>query len=108
VQNVVYTNGSETVAITYRNVSSIELRNPNGFEVCCLGNQCTNDLIWIPSIISHKNDLTVTVQVNESCVGKPLFGIRYQWHETPCLFKQASLYSGTDPNLPAPPYIHFF
>ncbi len=33
VQNVVYLNGSSTVNITYTTVSSIELRNPNGFEV---------------------------------------------------------------------------
>ena len=33
VENVDYTNGSETVNITYTAVSSIELRNPNGFEV---------------------------------------------------------------------------
>ncbi len=33
VENVDYTNGSETVNITYTGVSSIELRNPNGFEV---------------------------------------------------------------------------
>jgi hypothetical protein len=34
VQNVAYFNGSSTVNITYTAVSSIELRNPNGFEVC--------------------------------------------------------------------------
>ncbi len=33
VQNVTYFNGSSTVNITYTAVSSIELRNPNGFEV---------------------------------------------------------------------------
>ncbi len=33
VQNVTYSNGSQTLNITYRAVSSIELRNPNGFEV---------------------------------------------------------------------------
>ena len=33
VQNVAYSNGSSTVTITYTAVSSIELRNPNGFEV---------------------------------------------------------------------------
>ncbi len=33
VQNVVYSNGSSTVNITYTAVSNIELRNPNGFEV---------------------------------------------------------------------------
>ncbi len=33
VQNVTYTNGSSVVNITYTAVSSIEVRNPNGFEV---------------------------------------------------------------------------
>jgi sialate O-acetylesterase len=33
VQNVAYTSGGSTVDITYTAVSSIELRNPNGFEV---------------------------------------------------------------------------
>jgi len=33
VQNVAYTTGGSTVDITYTAVSSIELRNPNGFEV---------------------------------------------------------------------------
>jgi hypothetical protein len=33
VQNVAYTTGGSTVEITYTGVSSIELRNPNGFEV---------------------------------------------------------------------------
>jgi hypothetical protein len=33
VQSVSYTAGGSTVNITYTAVSSIELRNPNGFEV---------------------------------------------------------------------------
>jgi len=33
VQNVAYSSGSQTVNITYTAVSSIELRNPNGFDV---------------------------------------------------------------------------
>ncbi len=33
VQRVAYSTGGRTVEITYRTVSSIELRNPNGFEV---------------------------------------------------------------------------
>ncbi len=33
VQNVTYLAGGETVNVTYTAVSSIELRNPNGFEV---------------------------------------------------------------------------
>ena len=36
VQNITYVNGSETINITYTAVSSIELRNPNGFEVYTL------------------------------------------------------------------------
>jgi hypothetical protein len=33
VQNVDYSSGSSTVNITYTAVSSIDLRNPNGFDV---------------------------------------------------------------------------
>jgi hypothetical protein len=33
VQNVAYSTGSQTVNFTYTAVSSIELRNPNGFQV---------------------------------------------------------------------------
>ena len=33
VDNVAYSTGSQTVNITYKTVSSIELRNPIGFEV---------------------------------------------------------------------------
>jgi hypothetical protein len=33
VQNVAYSTGGPTVNITYTAVSSIDLRNPNGFEV---------------------------------------------------------------------------
>jgi hypothetical protein len=36
VQNVAYSPGGKTVSITYTAVSSIELRNPNGFEVYTL------------------------------------------------------------------------
>ena len=108
VQTVAYSNNSETVNITYTAVSNIDLRNPHGFEVCCLGTSCLNDYVWVPSIISNKNGLTITVAVNSSCVGRPLYGIRYLWHETPCLFKQAAMYSATDSNLPSPPYLKIF
>jgi len=33
VQSIAYSSGGPTVNITYTAVSSIELRNPNGFEV---------------------------------------------------------------------------
>jgi sialate O-acetylesterase len=67
-----------------------------------------NDTIWIPATVSSKSSLTITVTVPSSCVGKKLYGIRYLWRETPCLFKQAAIYSATDPNLPSPPYLKIF
>jgi hypothetical protein len=78
------------------------------FQVCCKGDQCLNDYSWVPSTISSKNGLTITIAVNSSCVGKQLYGVRYLWRMTPCLFKQAAIYSGTDENLPSPPYLKIF
>ncbi len=54
------------------------------------------------------NGLTITIAVNSSCVGKELYGIRYLWWMTPCLFKQAAISSGTDQNFPSPPYLKTF
>jgi sialate O-acetylesterase len=108
VQTVAYSTGGETVNLTYTAVSSIELRNPIGFEVCCQGGQCVNDTLWVSATVSSKSGLTITLTVNSSCVGKQLYGLRYLWRETPCPFKQAAIYSGTDPNLPSPPYLKVF
>ena len=108
VQNVAYSVGSQTVNLTYTAVSSIELRNPTGFEVCCEGSKCMNDTLWVPASVSNKSDLTVTLTVDSTCVGKSLYGLRYLWRETPCPFKEAAIYSGTDPNLPTPPYLKIF
>ena len=88
---------NEPVKITFM---TIFIRfHPNGFEVCCKGTQCSNDNLWVSLLISKKDGLTITV--NSSCA-------RYLWHETPCSFKGAVLYSGTDGNLPSPPYIRLF
>jgi len=108
IENVAYSIGSQIVNISYRAVADIEIRNPNGFEVCCFGSACSNDYIWVSSAISNKNGLTITLTVNSTCVGKQLYGLRYLWRETPCLFKQAAIYSATDPNLPSPPYLKIF
>jgi sialate O-acetylesterase len=108
VSSVAYTSGSATVSITYTNVQNIEVRTPNGFEVCCQGAKCTDDTLWVPATVSGKTGLTVTLTVSPSCVGQQLYGLRYLWHETPCPFKQAALYSLTDPNLPSPPYLKLF
>jgi len=96
------------VNITYTAVSNIDLRNPHGFEVCCLGTNCLNDYVWVPSTVSNKNDLTLTITINSTCIGQQLYGIRCLWRQTPCLFKQAAVYSGTDANLSSPPYIKIF
>ncbi len=63
---------------------------------------------WIPSIISNQSDLTIRLTVPNACIGKQLYGLRYLWRETPCPFKQAPIYSSTDKNLPAGPYIKVF
>ena len=108
VKNVTYSTGSETLHITYTAVSDIDLRNSNGFEVCCQGHNCSDDLQWVSSTITNKSGLTVTLTVNNTCVGKQLYGLRYLWRDTPCLFKQAAIYSATDSNLPSPPYLKYF
>ena len=108
VQSVAHTSGSSSVNITYTAVSAIELRNPAGFEVCCLGSSCLNDTLWVPSTVSSKSGLTITLTIDSSCAGQQLYGVRYLWRETPCLFKQAAIYSATDPNLPSPPYLKVF
>jgi sialate O-acetylesterase len=78
------------------------------FQVCCPGYDCRDGYEWAPSPILSKNGLTITISVNNTCVGKTLYGVRYLWRETPCPFKQAAIYSVTDPNLPSPPYIKVF
>jgi sialate O-acetylesterase len=78
------------------------------FQVCCKGNSFLNAALCILSAVSSKSGLTITLPVPSECVGKQLLGIRYLWRETPCIFKQAAIYSGTDANLPSPPYINVF
>ncbi len=77
-------------------------------QVCCQGNNCLNDTLWVPSTVSSKNGLTITISVNSSCVGQQLYGLRYLWRDTPCPFKGAAIYSSTDSNLPSPPYLKLF
>ncbi len=105
---------SHQVNITYSSVTSpsVELRNPNGFEVCCLGKQIcsSNGTVWVATPASEIKGapLTIALAVPQSCIGKAIDGLRYLWRETPCLFKQAAIYSTLDSDLPAPPYIKFF
>ncbi|CAF3920018.1 unnamed protein product, partial [Adineta steineri] len=91
--------------------SSIELRNPNGFEICCQVKQLcmSNETVWLaaPANYNPKSPITVKLSIPIICQTKNVHGIRYLWRETPCLFKQAAVYSTADSNLPAPPFIQF-
>ncbi len=80
--------------------------------MCCQSKEVcsSNDELWVLTIAKAIEGvpLTITLTVQDACVSKPINGLRYLWRETPCLFKQAAVYSGEDPDLPAPPYIHYF
>jgi sialate O-acetylesterase len=81
------------VNVTYSSVTSpsVELRNPNGFAVCCFGKElCTsNETLWVATLASSipSAPLTIALTVPSACVGKVINGLRYLWRETPCLFK---------------------
>ncbi len=81
-------------------------------QVCCQGREVcsTNDLIWVATVASRIEGapMTIGLRGHDSCTSKRLDGIRYLWRETPCLFKEAAVYSGEDMDLPAPPYIEYF
>jgi len=114
VANVAVSSDSTKINVTYSSLvsSSIELRNPAGFEVCCQGKDVcsSNDLQWVLTVASRipGAPLTISLRGHDSCTSKTINGIRYLWRETPCLFKEAAVYSGEDPDLPAPPYIQYF
>ncbi|CAF1432967.1 unnamed protein product [Adineta ricciae] len=109
VSNVVVSSASSTIEVSYTNVTAIEFRNPNGFEVCCQGTTCaTNDNAWLLVTASSKSSLSVSLSIPSSCASSTIYGIRYLWRETPCDFKQAAVYSATDANLPSPPYLKVF
>jgi len=81
------------------------------FQVCCRGGQCGNAFgqnVWVPATISNKNALKITLTISSLCVSQQLYSIRYLWRETPCPFKQAAIYSVTDPSKPSPPYRKIF
>lgn len=81
-------------------------------KVCCQDKETcrSNETLWVATSSSRIPDtpLTISLDIPNSCVSKPINGLRYLWRETPCLFKEAPIYSAEDSNLPAPPYIHFF
>lgn len=114
IERITVASDSSKVNVTYstKASSSVELRNQNGFEVCCAGaDVCrTNENIWtaVPASRIEGSSLTISLAVPSSCTSKSINALRYLWRETPCPFKQAAVYNSEDLNLPAPPYIHYF
>ncbi|CAF4139299.1 unnamed protein product [Rotaria socialis] len=114
VASISVASDSRKINITYAGQmsSSVELRNPNGFEICCTSKPVclSSESVWATATASQiqGSSLAISLAVPSSCILKPIIGLRYLWRETPCLFKQAAVYSSTDSDLPAPPYIHFF
>ncbi|CAF1689349.1 unnamed protein product, partial [Adineta ricciae] len=109
VSNANVSSDRERIYVTYTTVTDMVFQSLDGFEICCQGVTCeTNDDVWIPSSISDKSDLTLIIRIRNACTGKPIYGLRYLWHEIPCPYKQAAIYSITDPNLPSPPYMKIF
>ena len=92
----------------------MDLRITNGyvnrqcFQVCCQERQCLNDTAWIETTVADKNNLTNRITVPGFCVGHQLYDLCYLWRETSCPFKEAAVHSGTNSNLPAPPYLKIF
>jgi len=64
IQKVAYSTGSKKVNITDTAASNIELRSPNGFEVCSQGSKYSNDSLLVPATVSSKNALTVTLTMS--------------------------------------------
>jgi len=132
IPNEVVRDSDHRVNVTYWSTvsSSIELRNPNGFEacslficyytlnhvsffqMCCQEKQICmlNETTWIavPANYAPLSPITIKLTVPPVCLSKSVHGVRYLWRETPCPFKQAAVYSTADSNLPAPPFIRFF
>ncbi len=77
-------------------------------QVCCQGAACSDDNLWVAAPASPKSSLSITLAIPSTCVSQQIYGVRYLWRETPCPFKGAAVYSGTDANLPSPPYIKTF
>ncbi len=81
------------------------------FQICCEQKQTCmlNETIWLPTPASYDpiSPITVKLQIPIICLNKSVHAVRYLWRETPCLFKQAAVYSTADSNLPAPPFVRF-
>ncbi|XP_071113483.1 sialate O-acetylesterase-like [Haliotis cracherodii] len=110
----------KTVQISYANTkATIEKRNNNGFEVCCVPRKDISDTrnfcpmtypskLWKAASITHSDSTSVTIDYHGACTSSNpyLGGIRYAWKESPCDVKKCAVYNKLSGS-PAPPFIHF-
>ncbi|XP_046365463.2 sialate O-acetylesterase-like [Haliotis rufescens] len=97
----------ETVQISYANTkTTIEKRNNNGFEVCCVPRKDISDTrnfcpmtypskLWKAVPITHSDSTSVTIDYHSACTSNNpyLGGIRYEWKESPCDMKKCAVYN---------------
>ncbi|XP_046342766.2 sialate O-acetylesterase-like [Haliotis rufescens] len=84
----------------------IEVRNKDGFEVCCSSSRtttCGAHDVWVRAPITTHDIKSVTVSTS-GCGSRHLVGLRYEWRTSPCPLRKCAVY-GRDNDLPAPPYI---
>ncbi|XP_071114953.1 sialate O-acetylesterase-like [Haliotis cracherodii] len=110
----------KTVQFSYANTkTTIEKRNNNGFEVCCVPRKDISDTrnfcpmtypskLWNAVPITHSDSTSVTIDYHSACSSSNpyLGGIRYEWKESPCDVKKCAVYNRLSGS-PAPPFIHF-
>ncbi|XP_070189718.1 sialate O-acetylesterase-like isoform X2 [Littorina saxatilis] len=101
----------DTVAVTYSASNSgdnIRVKSRNGFEFCCSWNgkaECTpKNSWWLPAPIISTDPTTLSLDGSVCGADQFIVGLRYAWHESPCVFKHCAVYS-TSNDLPAPPFI---
>ncbi|XP_077993426.1 sialate O-acetylesterase-like [Glandiceps talaboti] len=84
----------------------IEIRNNEGFEVCCsVTKNCTSEsLDWQPAPITKPVSTYGIKLSTKKCDGRKLEALRYEWRESPCSYKNCSIYSA-ESSLPTPPFI---
>ncbi|XP_067674175.1 sialate O-acetylesterase-like [Haliotis asinina] len=111
---------TKSVKISFANSQvTIEKRNDNGFEVCCVPRNDISDTRdfcpfsspsdrWRDAPITASDSTSVTIDYHNACNSSNpyLGGIRYEWLESPCDMKKCAVYNQLSGS-PVPPFIHF-
>ncbi|XP_070537286.1 sialate O-acetylesterase-like [Ptychodera flava] len=105
--NVTVQEKDNTISIIFDNKKTqIRIQNDQGFEVCCSkDDNCTSQsLDWHVAPVTKALSTTGIEISTKQCAGQQLQALRYEWRESPCTFKNCSVYS-VENNLPAPPFV---